>query len=311
MELEYKEAKTVYDEDGKMYEWYGEKLGSGYLVRPVYAAITSYWSDGHEIPEYDVTYGKYTILEQVFDKPPVQKKEEKIIELESKIKKLEEEYEERQKKLKEIKWATDANPEEIIKKKLKHIPEIDYLLKALNNELKIYHVTSFNKIVCKNTDYVAIHLGNKAHPVHFFAKEGGGWKKYNCNDMEETNEETNFSSREEAEKFIIQRLLNREGIPPDIPLETVKELSSLFVKYGVPEPDYWQDLVKSRIKAKIEDGWDAIGNKYARIKELKEFIRNYEIQLQKGEETLNEYVTPEKLDILLNLTNIHKGEQFW
>ena len=87
-EMKYKEAKQVYDEDGNMYEWYGEKLESGYLVRPVYVTTSSYWCDGHEVPEEDVSYGKYTIAEQVFDKPPVQKKEKEITELENKIEEL-------------------------------------------------------------------------------------------------------------------------------------------------------------------------------------------------------------------------------
>lgn len=281
-----REAKTVYDEKGQMYAWYGEKIDSGYVVQTMCAIRSTYWCDGHEVPDYDVHYGDFTILREMYEEPPVQKREARIVELENKIKELEEKIKEKEHKYSEISWITNASPEEIIRKKLEGIPEVDYLIKALNNELSIYKVDDKNNLIRRNTDYVAVHLNDKNHPIHFFTKDNGVWKKYNCNDMKVSDGEVAFTSQAEAEKFIVQRLLEKKGLSPEIPIETLKYLSSLFIKYNVPEPDYWQEFVKSQMVARVRNAWDDIAYKYARIKEIKKEIEGAEAKIIKEEDLI-------------------------
>lgn len=299
MNLKYREVKHVYDEDGNMYEWYGEKLESGYLVRPVYDATTFYWCDGHEIPEPDVSYGKYTILEQIFDHPPVQKKEEKIKELEEEIKKLNEDIKKKQEEKARLYMAQSMTVEDVLREKLKgavNTEELEILVKALTNELKLYTVTDTGNIIRKDSVYVAVHLNDRLHPIHFFKRSGENWIKYNCNQVKSDPDHVSFTSLELAEEYVINQVNSGNILGKNI--TECAQINSMFKKRGLKPPENWMKHVKDILKNGTERAWDDIISQYELIKEREKSIKEIEKFIEELENycSLDDLLTEERIN---------------
>lgn len=152
----------------------------------------------------------------------------------------------------------------------------DLLIKALKNELKLWLVDRTNKIICRNNDYVAIHLNDPSNPIHFFKRTAqGSWEKYNCNHMKPEDPEAMFLTKEEAEKYVLERL--RKGFGKEyIDSTDFSRYNELFEKYNIEKPDYWKDLYRSKLQELIKGLWENIAFSYNRIQEQKEVIKEKE-----------------------------------
>jgi hypothetical protein len=306
-----REAKTVYDEKGQMYAWYGEKIDSGYVVQPIYEVTSTYWCDGHEVPDYDVSYGDFTILREMYEEPPKQKYATETLKLQEEIKTLKAELKSLKEEHIKLIHAQSLSVEEVLQEKLSssglNINEINILIKALLGELSLFFVNSEGKIFSRNDGYVAVHLSDKSHPIHFFQKKYDRWEKLNCNKI--VKDEPNlvsFTSLELAENYIIEKV--NQGSTLGTNLKECYEISKIFKKHGFNPPDHWIVHLKRLIKESVETTWNNIASHYSNIKNIKNLISNHEETIKSLENLLsnsNNLFVLEDFNNLMNTDSSH------
>lgn len=291
-----REAKTVYDEKGRTYAWYGEHIESGYVVQPIYEVTSTYWCDGHEVPDYNISYGDFTVLTEMYEEPPKQKYATETLELQEKIETLKTELKSLKDEHIKLIHAQSLSVEGVLREKLNsselNTEEVNTLISALTNQMELYSVTSTGKIISKASDYVAVHLRDKSHPIHFFRKTNEGWEKYNCNNIKADLGHVSFTSLELAEEYLLNKIMNGENYGES--LIDCLIINDVFKKHNINPPEHWINYIKQNVDKEIEKVWEKILDLYECIRQRKEQIKHFEKSIKKLNKIMDGSIPSEK-----------------
>lgn len=265
MKKEIKKGKMVYDENGQCY-CFEEKLENGYLVTELFSVVNDYG-------ESETETGKKIFLNKVYSEPPTLMYERKIETLKARIEELQQEF---IKKLEQINTIENKEPDELLKEKLKKIPNSEKLIEILSGKCKLYNIDqNSNKIIEVSAVVVGIDLKTKEICV---------FRRNDYQDdyfRENIKTSLQYFSLEEAEIAVVNRILKGYSNTPYL-YKDVLEIDKLFDKYNKKRTDTWIVRVKQR--------------KEEEEKKLKDNIYSAKRDIENAEKRIIEY--NEKLTLL-------------
>lgn len=276
-----KEVKTVYDYKGQMYAYEGEQVNGKYVVYPVFRVWRGYQD---EPPVEEI--GDLTLLNKIFEKPPVQRKAEEVENLEKRLQELKDKIKEQEFKLNEIQSLKDKTPEQILEEKLKDIPNGVFLMKALTNEFPMWHVNMYNYglpiINNRNWGVVGVKLSDGSLKAFKPVDDDSYSEKYV---PAEIYTKDVYKTEEEAVKAALVKINRGEHNPLDY--ERYKNLGDLLDKYGIEKSETFIRKMKHAFDEKISKKKEDIKRSENELMREKQRLEIYKKDLEEMENIKN------------------------